>query len=225
MGIGKILISLLVFQFCCLALYSQEPPKVAVILEYKHKLNKTSHLNAPVSINTYFEGGHILNQYGKWTNDSDFYLSLRTQKLLEYRIGMGLTSIRFDQVREGWTGIGPDFYEVVYETVEYDLVNLQIGIRKFCNSAGKLKPFGGLSFIGEENLEDDFQIKYGFSIEAEIGLEYSFGERILTGMNLMYRNAILAYNRNKNYYPRLWGVGLSLKYKLNKQRRMPASEK
>lgn len=217
----KLALLILLFQFLLLEMYSQSPHCKIITLEYKHNINQTKHLNSPVEIDTYLEGGRILEQNAKWVNTNGFYLNLRNHKFNEYRIGIGLTKIRFDQVREDWTGIGPEFVEVINETVQYNFVHLLIGFRKYINPESRLKPFGGLSIIGDRNLEDDYQVKFGASIEAEIGLEHRITEKMYVSISLNYRNAILSYNQNKNYYPNLWGIGTSLRYQLNTHHNKP----
>jgi hypothetical protein len=212
--INKIILFLLL-QFVFIASYSQNSQLSTFNIEFKSTLNKTKHLNSPISINTYFEGGRILNQDARLTNSYEVYLNLRNQNHIEYRFGIGLTKIHFNQTREDWIGIAPDFVEVINEEVHYKFVNLLLGGRKYFSTENRLKPLIGLIIICDKNLKEDFQVKYGFSIEAEIGIEYSICDQLLISSNLLYRNAILPYNRNKNYYPILWGIGIGLKYQLN----------
>lgn len=215
------IIPIVFFKLIILVAYSQNSHESMSYLEFKNNLNRTKHLNSPISINTYFEGGEMLNQDAKFTNSYEFYLNLRKQNEIEYRVGIGLTKIRFKQTREDWTGIAPDFFEIVEEEIQYKFVNLLLGCRKYFSKESRLKPLVGLVIIFDKNLRNEYQVNYGISIEGEIGIEYMFSDNLAISSNLLYRNALLPYNKNKNYYPNLLGIGISLKCKLNTHHNKP----
>ena len=193
-------------------LQSQTETEKVLSIEVKLGFANTFHWNSPIAINTYFEGGRILEQSSN--NELQYELSVHKHilKNQDLKIGIGLTNFSFTQEREDWTGILPNPYEIKQEELRYQFFSIILGHRFYFKYESKISLFWGNEIIFDKLLKTEYQTKGGVSYKSQIGIIYRFTHNISILTNVFGRSALMYYNKNKNYFPRMMGFEVGLNY-------------
>ncbi len=192
-------------------LHSQTEAEKSWSIEARLGYANTFHWNAPIMIFPTIEGGRALLQYPN--NELQYVLSISKDVLKNhgFKIGIGYTSISFREVREDWIG-NPYYPEVRHVEYGHPYFSIALGHRFYIKELSRIAFMWDNAIVFDKLLKYNYQINWGLSYKTQIGMIYRLTNNISILTDVFGRTAIIYYNKDKNYLPRMMGVEAGLGY-------------
>ncbi len=211
---GKFFIFSIVIFFLGISnfLQAQSGTEKNISIEVKAGYANTLHWNSPIAIYTYIDGGRVLEQTSNYELQYELCVQRQIRKNQAFNIGVGVTNFSFSQVREDWTGIIENPYTIVKEEFRFQFLSIIAGHRFYFKNRGRLSIYWGNDLIIDMVPKPEYQIKGGISFKSQIGINCSLTDNILITADAFGRTALMYYNKNKNYLPRMMGLEVGLNY-------------